>query len=207
MACCGKRGASLGNRKLAEVKHRRSKHGRSAGVHRFREMIERARAARSDHRDRNGGADGAHERQIVSRLHPVSVHGGQQDLSGAARSHFRRKSDSVNAGRLAAAMGVNLPPAAPGRARIDRRDDALRAEPLCRRGNQRRIGDMDLVNVGTAGKPKDADPRAMYALIEIDDEVRATFPRVEYDVEAAARAIEETDLPREFAAVLRIGGG
>jgi Arc/MetJ family transcription regulator len=31
-------------------------------------------------------------------------------------------------------------------------------------------------------------------------------PRVEYDAEAAAKAIEATDLPHESAAVLRTGG-
>ncbi len=67
----------------------------------------------------------------------------------------------------------------------------------------RRVGEVDLINVGSAGKPKDGDPRAMYALLEIGDEVKATFPRVEYDVEAAAAAIEATTLPAEFAQALR----
>ena len=67
----------------------------------------------------------------------------------------------------------------------------------------RRIGAVDLINVGTAGKPKDGDPRATYALIEMGESVRATFPRVEYDVEAAAQAVEATELPHEFAGALR----
>jgi diadenosine tetraphosphatase ApaH/serine/threonine PP2A family protein phosphatase len=70
----------------------------------------------------------------------------------------------------------------------------------------RRLGSVHLINVGSAGKPKDGDARAGYALIGLDDDVRATFPRVAYDVEAAARAIEATDLPHEFAAALRGGG-
>jgi len=70
----------------------------------------------------------------------------------------------------------------------------------------RRIGPVHLVNVGSAGKPKGGDPRACYALVELDDDVTTTFPRVGYDVEAAAHAIEATDLPHEFAAVLRTGG-
>jgi putative phosphoesterase len=68
---------------------------------------------------------------------------------------------------------------------------------------QRRIGAVDLINVGTAGKPKNGDPRACYALIEMAAEVKATFPRIGYDVEAAARAIEATELPHEFADALR----
>jgi len=70
----------------------------------------------------------------------------------------------------------------------------------------RRVGGVDLINVGSAGKPKDGDRRAMYARIEIGDVVSAAFPRVEYDVEAAARAIEATDLPHEFAEALRKAG-
>lgn len=70
----------------------------------------------------------------------------------------------------------------------------------------RRVGAMHLINVGSAGKPTDGDPRAGYALIALGDEVSATFPRVAYEVEAAARAIEAAGLPREFAGVLRAGG-
>lgn len=72
---------------------------------------------------------------------------------------------------------------------------------------QRRVGDIDLINVGSAGKPKDGDPRAAYAVIVIEDVVKASFVRVAYDFEAAARAIESTDLPDEFAEALRRGGG
>jgi len=70
----------------------------------------------------------------------------------------------------------------------------------------RRIGPVHLINVGSAGKPKGGDPRACYALVELGDDVTTTFPRVKYDVEAAAQAIEATDLPHEFAAILRTGG-
>jgi len=73
----------------------------------------------------------------------------------------------------------------------------------------RRIATTHLINVGSVGKPKNGDPRAAYALVEsgappaIGDEVKAIFPRVAYDIEAAAEAIEATDLPREFAQTLR----
>lgn len=70
----------------------------------------------------------------------------------------------------------------------------------------RRIGSTHLINVGSAGKPKDGDPRAGYALVKLGDDVTATFPRLQYDVEAAAQAIEATELPHGFAAALRTGG-
>jgi diadenosine tetraphosphatase ApaH/serine/threonine PP2A family protein phosphatase len=64
------------------------------------------------------------------------------------------------------------------------------------------------INDGSAGKPKDGDPRACWALVEtMSDGIRFDFRRVGYDVEAAARAIEASDLPDEFAAQLREARG
>ena len=64
------------------------------------------------------------------------------------------------------------------------------------------------INVGSAGKPKDGDPRACWALVETSPEaIRVEFRRAAYDVEAAARAIEASDLPSEFAAQLREARG
>ena len=59
-----------------------------------------------------------------------------------------------------------------------------------------------LVNDGSAGKPKDGDPRAAYALLEVGAEVEATFRRVPYDVEAAAAAVRAGGLPEHYADVL-----
>lgn len=64
------------------------------------------------------------------------------------------------------------------------------------------------VNVGSAGKPKDGDPRACWALVETSPgTVTAEFRRVAYHVDPAARAIERSDLPDEFAAQLREARG
>jgi len=67
------------------------------------------------------------------------------------------------------------------------------------------------VNIGSVGKPKDGDPRACYAMLEWDglrslkaeDGIRVQFRRVEYDVEKAARAVEESPLPNPYADMLR----
>lgn len=60
------------------------------------------------------------------------------------------------------------------------------------------------INTGSVGKPKDGDPRAGYVLIEwLGSEPHVTMVRVAYDVERAARAIEESSLPDEFADRLR----
>ena len=72
---------------------------------------------------------------------------------------------------------------------------------------QREIGGVRFVNTGSVGRPKDGDWRACYVLLAVDgSEIRAEFVRVEYDVEAAARAILENDLPAEFAEILKTGG-
>ncbi|MDF1499624.1 MAG: metallophosphoesterase family protein [Anaerolineales bacterium] len=65
-----------------------------------------------------------------------------------------------------------------------------------------------VVNAGSVGKPKDDDPRAGYVVLSADDtDLSVEFVRVEYDVERAARAIEASDMPDEFAAMLRAGRG
>jgi putative phosphoesterase len=65
-----------------------------------------------------------------------------------------------------------------------------------------------VVNDGSVGKPKDGDPRACYAILEADGrELGVTFVRVPYDVERTALAIEASDMPHEFAQMLRLGTG
>lgn len=67
----------------------------------------------------------------------------------------------------------------------------------------KQIGDTLFINVGSAGEPKDGDPRACWALIETaPDGVSVEFRRVEYDVEAAAQAVRSSALPDEFAGQL-----
>ena len=68
------------------------------------------------------------------------------------------------------------------------------------------VGRTLFVNTGSVGKPKDGDPRAGYVLLELGRRRKATMRRVAYDIEAAARAIQETDLPAHFADLLLSGG-
>jgi len=65
-----------------------------------------------------------------------------------------------------------------------------------------------VVNDGSVGKPKDGDPRACYAVLEATGrDLAVTFVRVAYDVERTARAIEASELPHEFAGMLRTATG
>ena len=65
------------------------------------------------------------------------------------------------------------------------------------------VGDVLFVNDGSAGKPKDGDPRACYALIDVTEGVvDVRFRRVTYDVAAVASAIRASELPDQFADAL-----
>ena len=72
---------------------------------------------------------------------------------------------------------------------------------------QRIVGGVQFINTGSVGRPKDGDWRACYALLQMDhDSASAEFVRVSYDVNQAADAIRESELPDEFAEVLKSGG-
>jgi len=66
---------------------------------------------------------------------------------------------------------------------------------------------VQFVNTGSVGRPKDGDPRAGYVLLTTEGSgVRVEFVRVAYDVDEAARAIRDSELPSDFADFLRSGG-
>ncbi len=75
------------------------------------------------------------------------------------------------------------------------------------------VREVHAVNTGSVGKPKDGDPRACWVLLEVGEAgadgrpaIDPRFIRVSYDVEAAARGVEESPLPDAFADMLRAGG-
>lgn len=71
----------------------------------------------------------------------------------------------------------------------------------------REVEGVHFLNTGSVGKPKDGDPRAGYALVEMDgEEVGIEFVRVAYDLDRTADAIHESSLPDEFVDQLRAGG-
>ena len=72
---------------------------------------------------------------------------------------------------------------------------------------QRALSGIQFINTGSVGRPKDGDWRACYVLLTIDQSGAVVeFVRVNYDVDQAASAIRESDLPNEFAEVLKSGG-
>ncbi len=69
------------------------------------------------------------------------------------------------------------------------------------------VGGVHFVNTGSVGRPKDGDWRAGYVRLHVNGaDVNVEMVRVEYDVDAAARAIESSELPNDLAAYLRSGG-
>ena len=69
------------------------------------------------------------------------------------------------------------------------------------------FGGRHVVNDGSVGKPKHGDPRACYAVLELNGGVVVEFHFVDYDHRAAALSVEAAGLPREFAEVLTAGQG
>jgi hypothetical protein len=72
---------------------------------------------------------------------------------------------------------------------------------------ERVLEGVHLLNTGSVGKPKDGDWRACYALAEVSEEISSIeIVRVEYDLERAVEGILRSELPEEFAELLRTGG-
>ncbi len=67
------------------------------------------------------------------------------------------------------------------------------------------------INIGSVGKPKDGDPRGGYVILSINEfsntqvaeSIEVEFVRFNYDVEKAAKAVEGSPLPNDYAESLR----
>jgi predicted phosphodiesterase len=72
---------------------------------------------------------------------------------------------------------------------------------------QRVVSGIQFINTGSVGRSKDGDARACYVILSMEPSgARVEFVRVSYDVEEAVRAIRASELPDEFAEILRSGG-
>lgn len=69
------------------------------------------------------------------------------------------------------------------------------------------------INLGSVGKPKDNDTRGCYVILEIDEtssvadknSISVEFLKFSYDIEKAAKAVENSELPNAYADNLRNG--
>jgi len=76
---------------------------------------------------------------------------------------------------------------------------------LAAAGTELELADVQaLLNPGSVGQPRDGDPRAAYLVLDLDAR-RASFRRVEYDIEQTQREIREAGLPELLAARLELG--
>jgi putative phosphoesterase len=69
------------------------------------------------------------------------------------------------------------------------------------------------INIGSVGKPKDNNAKGCYVILTINnfsnlrvaESINVEFIRFDYDVEKAAKAVENSPLPKEYADMLRKG--
>jgi putative phosphoesterase len=61
-----------------------------------------------------------------------------------------------------------------------------------------------VINPGSVGQPRDRDPRAAYAVLDLDD-LSVEERRVEYDVSAVQEAVEDAGLPSRIGSRLSTG--
>src|SRR5207248_704264 len=95
---------------LAEMKNARAEHGiRAAGEDALGEIVRAAGTSRGHQRHADRIAHRAGEAEVEALARAVAVHAGEQDLAGARLRHALCPVDDVEAGRLAAAMSVDLP--------------------------------------------------------------------------------------------------
>lgn len=88
--------------------------------------------------------------------------------------------------------------------RFTRQNGELRGEQTPG-GTEHDLADGEwLLNPGSVGQPRDRDPRAAWLLVDLDAWT-ASWRRVEYPIDEAAKAIAAADLPRHLADRLFIG--
>jgi putative phosphoesterase len=69
------------------------------------------------------------------------------------------------------------------------------------------------INLGSVGKPKDGNPQGCYVMLTVSDtstikdkdSIKVEFIRFDYDIEKAAKAVEDSPLPNAYADMLRNG--
>ena len=69
------------------------------------------------------------------------------------------------------------------------------------------LGNVQVVNPGSVGQPRDGDPRCAYAVIE---DGKVSLRRVPYDIDATVRQMRESGVAPSMVelaeSVLRVGG-
>lgn len=70
------------------------------------------------------------------------------------------------------------------------------------------VDGIHMINAGSVGKPKHGNPNATYMIIDVySDDIKTQIVEVLYDYEKMATAIEDSEIPSEFADKIRNGVG
>src|SRR3989441_2004000 len=125
--------------RLRVMKDRRGEGGVGAAVREdLDEVVERAGAARRDHRNRYGARNGRCQLAVEAALGPVAIDRRQEALAGAPRFGFACPLDRVAVGRGLAAARVHREPVTV-LLRVNGDNDRLAAISLRQRGDELRM--------------------------------------------------------------------
>lgn len=70
----------------------------------------------------------------------------------------------------------------------------------------RQVDGVWFINTGTVGRPDEGDPRACYAILEVNkNEFQVEYHFVNYDIQRVVTAIREKGLPETFAQMIKQG--
>jgi len=69
----------------------------------------------------------------------------------------------------------------------------------------RRFDEGVVLNPGSVGQPRDGDPQASFAVVDLADEVSVEQHRVGYDIDRVIEAVDEAGLPKRIGTRLRSG--
>lgn len=66
------------------------------------------------------------------------------------------------------------------------------------------VNGVSVANPGSVGQPRDGDPRASYAVLNLED-MSVDLHRVEYDIDTVIEKVEKKGLPERISRRLREG--
>jgi putative phosphoesterase len=136
-----------------------------------------------------------------------------ENLTGTNRRYLSKLPEEVRlkaAGRRIllthgspASMDEHLTPDTPLERLLDLGRLAHAEMVICGHSHQaftRQAGDTWFINTGSVGRPGDGDPRAAYAIMDLNRKsFKVEHYRVEYDITAIASEIRRVGLPESFA--------
>jgi putative phosphoesterase len=178
-------------------------------VDRVREVA--SRTVKGNH-DRNVDTPG---RYRANRMAHAGLKHAQESLSDQQAEWLRRLPETAEVanGRILvvhshpdpAQRGTYVYPADFPRLRphIDEYDGLLLGHTHV--AHQATIDGKLICNPGSVGQPRDGDPRAAYAVLQVDDEVAVDLHRVPYDIDRVQAAVANAGLPERTGARLERG--